>query len=600
MTQGARPGDVIGGRYGLIDIVASGGMGRVWRASDDRLHVQVAVKELWFQGPLSEAQRAVAVRRAEVEALNAVRLRDHPHIVTVHDVVVEDGVPWIVMQFVSGGTLQQRLKGGALPVSEVATLAVSLLEALRAAHAQDIVHRDVKPANVMIDATGRVLLADFGISAPTTGTGLTSTGVVIGSAPYLSPERAAGLPAGPAGDMFSLGVTLYEAVEGRSPFLRPSDLASAHAVRYEPYPPMEHAGPLRPLITGLLRKGAASRLTVDQALALLASAMVGAPPEGPPGDEYTRTRDVGPVEPPVPPPPVPPPPGSAEPGSPPPGSSAPEAPPEPPSGDAGESERVALRITNLAGVSIRAVLGVDELGDIPTGRTLGYALEPFSARTLRVSAPGLATVPRMLRPKPGKVLSVTVRNEDGALRLTGSGTPPRPPRPKPDTAGKAGKDKVDVGVRPPMSSSQRPKPPVPPSPAPSSSEAGNVVVGILVIALILVVLNYVNSEGFSGWASHYLNDSVASARTGDCLYADVRQEARPGEAATSDGHAWVTVPCWAAAAEYEVRTDPTYVANFTSATCVIGASVIWVSQEPGSVTGPNRFPGTYLCAAPKT
>ncbi|MFD8981536.1 serine/threonine-protein kinase [Streptomyces sp. NPDC059564] len=274
MTQRARAGDVVGGRYQLIESIATGGMGRVWKAYDERLQTDVALKELWLTEPMEPKQQAALLKRAELEALSAVRLRDHPNIVTVHDVVVEHDIPWIVMQLVSGGTLQQLLRNGPLEVFETGRLAAALLDALGAAHAQGIVHRDIKPANVMITEAGHVLLADFGIAAPETGTGLTSTGVVIGSAPYLAPERAEGKPGKASSDLFSLGVTLYEAVEGVSPFLRDSWLASAHAVRYDRAPPLRRAGYLAPLITALLAKDPTARPTISQARAMIDASAV--------------------------------------------------------------------------------------------------------------------------------------------------------------------------------------------------------------------------------------------------------------------------------------------------------------------------------------
>ncbi|MEV8529891.1 serine/threonine-protein kinase [Streptomyces sp. NPDC052000] len=287
MAQGARAGDMVGGRYQLVQSIASGGMGRVWKAYDSRLQTEVAVKELWLSGPMPPERRAGLLKRAQLEALSAVRLRDHPNIVTVHDVVVEHAIPWIVMQLVAGGSLQQRLEDGPLEVLEVARIGAALLGALGAAHQQGIVHRDIKPANVMLTGDGRILLADFGIAAPETGTGITSTGIVIGSAPYLAPERAAGKPGKASSDLFSLGVTLYEAVEGVSPFLRDSWLASAHAVRYEQAPPMRRAGRLAPLISALLAKDPLSRPPVSQALALLeASAAHG-------GDGRAKRADDG-------------------------------------------------------------------------------------------------------------------------------------------------------------------------------------------------------------------------------------------------------------------------------------------------------------------
>ncbi|MEU8464017.1 serine/threonine-protein kinase [Streptomyces sp. NPDC029003] len=565
MTQGAQPGDVVGDRYRLIEPVASGGMGRVWRASDARLQVEVAVKELWLTGPMSPAQRDTLLRRAELEALSAVRLRDHPHIVTVHDVVVEHDVPWIVMQLVSGGTLQQRLESGPLPVPEAAELAVALLGALRAAHAQGIVHRDVKPANVMISTGGQILLADFGISAPETGTGLTSTGIVIGSAPYIAPERAVGQPGGASSDLFSLGVTLYEAVEGLSPFLRDSPVASVHAVQYDPYPPMHRAGPLKALIAGLLAKDPRARPTIGQALGLLERAAERVSPERA-GAAHAPTQDA-----------------------------AQDAPPLPPGPGQGPA-LVSLRITNLSRGPVRARLGVSDLGEIAGAATAGYTVEPFSARTLRVTAPasGLTMASRVLRPETGKPVEVTVHREGTELRLTGAGAPERPARRAP--------------VRPPAPAAPaapaaQGKPrerPVRPPPAPQTAPAspGATIAKAVAVTLLIAFGAYTGTSGFSGWVSHYLHAGAASAKTGDCLYRDTRQKAGPGAVATADGYAWVKVPCWSAAGQYEVRTDPRYTPDVTLPPCSSGSTVIWLSAGTGGATSKDALAwGTYVCAA---
>ncbi|MFI0712378.1 serine/threonine-protein kinase [Streptomyces inhibens] len=180
---------------------------------------------------MSAAEQAERLQRAQREALNAAKLRDHPNIVTVHDVVVENDAPWIVMQLVSGSSLQAHIKAhGPLSVDTAANAAVALLKALATARKAGIVHRDVKPANVMMAADGEVLLTDFGIAVNRTepgrtdpgltDSGLTDSGAVIGSAGYISPERARGEKGQAPGDLFSLGATLYEAVEGVSPFLR--------------------------------------------------------------------------------------------------------------------------------------------------------------------------------------------------------------------------------------------------------------------------------------------------------------------------------------------------------------------------------------------
>ncbi|MFI0923502.1 serine/threonine-protein kinase [Streptomyces sp. NPDC021012] len=471
MTEGARAGEVVGGRYQLVQSIAAGGMGRVWKAYDERLQTEVALKELWLTGPLAPGQRAELLKRAELEALNAVRLRDHPNIVTVHDVVIENGVPWIVMQLISGGTLEQRLRTGPLPVADAEAIASALLDALDAAHRNGIVHRDVKPANVMIGQDGRILLGDFGIAAPETGTGLTSTGAVIGSAPYLAPERAAGLPGRASSDLFSLGVTLYEAVEGVSPFLRDTWAATADAVRFEEAPPMRGAGRLEPLITALLVKDPAARPTVAEASLLLKG-------QGP-SRPRTPTEIVA-----------------------------------PPQASGAASSKATLKVTNNGDDPIRLHLGTDHLGLVPGGRTVSFATEPTNARRLRVSTGDLAGASHVLRLRPGHPVHLTVTVEDGKPVVTGDGIVRRPaqvretPRP---------------AVRPAAPAVQRPKPATTSKPTSDDGVWG----GFVFFALLLAALGYFNSAAFSGWVSHYLHGSTTSLESGDCVYDDTREQ-RPG------------------------------------------------------------------------
>ena len=272
MPEQSEPGRLVGGRYRLVARLGAGGMGRVWRAHDLTLAIDVAVKEVSLPFTLSEEQQAERLRRAEREARNTVRLRDQPGIVTVHDVVVEDGVPWIVMQLVAGRSLAEHLREhGPLSVENTAKVADTLLHALSAAHAAGIVHRDVKPANVLLADDGRVLLTDFGIAQHETDTSLTMTGAIVGSAEYMAPERTRGADSGPPGDLFSLGVTLYHAVEGVSPFRRDTPTATMTAVLFEQPPVPTRAGRLAPLLAGLLAKEPAQRPMIPAALALLAA-----------------------------------------------------------------------------------------------------------------------------------------------------------------------------------------------------------------------------------------------------------------------------------------------------------------------------------------
>ncbi|MFD0276152.1 serine/threonine-protein kinase [Kitasatospora sp. NPDC127111] len=276
----AREGVVIAGRYRLVKRLGAGGFGQVWQATDTTLHVDVAVKQVWLEPSMSPARTAERLARAQREARSAARLRDHPHVVAVHDVVVADGVPWMVMQLVSGSSLADRLAaGGPLSPGEAARIGSAMLSALGAAHAAGIVHRDVKPANILLTDDGQVLLADFGIALRSEETALTVSGAVIGSVEYMAPERVQGEEDGPAGDLFSLGVTLYQAVEGRSPFQRATPTASLLAVVSDEAPPPSRAGALAPVIAGLMAKDPQRRLTLDAAAALLARSAAAPGPE---------------------------------------------------------------------------------------------------------------------------------------------------------------------------------------------------------------------------------------------------------------------------------------------------------------------------------
>lgn len=273
---------ILGSRYRLLQELGSGGFGRVWRAHDEALNVDVAVKEVRLpQQSVSEQEHHKHVVRAAREARNAAKLRDHPHIVTVHDVVIEDGSPWIVMRLVAGCSLGERLRAdGPLAAPQVSHVAVALLKALKAAHEAGVVHRDLKPANVMLAADDHVLLTDFGIAVHESDTrGLTETGTVIGSVEYMAPERLKGVKDHGSGDLFSLGATLYETVEGVSPFRRDTLTATAAAVAvYDPPPPKRADPALARLITTLLAKEPEDRPTVDGALAMLRTAAAGPPP----------------------------------------------------------------------------------------------------------------------------------------------------------------------------------------------------------------------------------------------------------------------------------------------------------------------------------
>ncbi|TQL98575.1 serine/threonine protein kinase [Actinoallomurus bryophytorum] len=272
---------MLGRRYRLLSQVGRGGMGRVWQAHDDLLHRDVAVKEVIFPPGLTDSDREVLYERTLREARSAARL-SHPGIVTVHDVVEEDGRPWIVMEYVRARSLQEILDSdGRLPAARVADIGVQMLAALRVAHAAGVLHRDVKPANVLLDMRGReggdarVVITDFGIARMDGDATLTQTGVVLGSPAFIAPERARGELASPASDLWALGATLYAACEGRSPHDRVEAMAALTAVLHEEPAPPRNAGPIASVLMGLLVKDPAQRMTADEANRDLARAARG-------------------------------------------------------------------------------------------------------------------------------------------------------------------------------------------------------------------------------------------------------------------------------------------------------------------------------------
>jgi len=280
---------VVAGRYALDGVLGRGGMGTVWLATDQVLERRVALKELTFSVELTDEERAILRERTMREARAAARL-DHPHVATVYDVVEEDGKPWLVMKHVPARSLQEILEQeGPLPPVAVARIGLDLLAALEAAHAIGIVHRDVKPANVLVSADGRACLTDFGIATTTGDSSLTTYGTLIGSPSYMAPERANGEEPRPSVDLWSLGATLYAAVEGRPPFNRGEAMATLLSVVSEHPAPVLRAGPLEPVLSGLLTKdparrtsAAAARSVLEDVVAGRAAAPAAAPAQPPP------------------------------------------------------------------------------------------------------------------------------------------------------------------------------------------------------------------------------------------------------------------------------------------------------------------------------
>ncbi|MDG9708319.1 serine/threonine-protein kinase [Streptomyces sp. DH10] len=284
-------GLLVAGRYRLADSIGSGGMGRVWRAHDEVLHRSVAIKELTAALYVSESEQAILLARTRAEARAAARI-NHSAVVTVHDVLEHDGRPWIVMELVEGRSLADAVKEeGRVEPREAARIGMWVLRALRAAHTAGVLHRDVKPGNVLLARDGRVLLTDFGIAQIEGDTTITRTGEVVGSVDYLAPERVRGHDPGPSSDLWALGATLYTAVEGRSPFRRTTPLTTMQAVVEEEAAELQYAGPLAPVITALLRKDPATRPELAEAEQMLAEAAEGRRPSG--AQAYVPTQYGG-------------------------------------------------------------------------------------------------------------------------------------------------------------------------------------------------------------------------------------------------------------------------------------------------------------------
>jgi Protein kinase domain len=287
--------ELIVGRYRLAESVGTGGMGAVWRARDETLGRDVAVKEIIFPVSIPEDEQQRACARSLRDSRVAGRL-NHPGIITVHDVVEDDGRSWIVMDLFQGDSLADLIEAsGPLPPQEVADIGLCVLQALSAAHAAGIVHGDVKPANVLVSDSS-VVLTDFGAAAIHNTPTLARSGVFTGTPAYLAPEQARRALDGPESDMWSVGATLYAAVEGRPPY--PGDAQAVLSALLTSGPPAaRRAGPLAPILDGLMQWEAAQRLTAEQAMGMLEAvadpASAGAPARPLAAGQPARPMPVG-------------------------------------------------------------------------------------------------------------------------------------------------------------------------------------------------------------------------------------------------------------------------------------------------------------------
>lgn len=280
------PGQLIVKRYRLVRALGQGGMGMVWEGHDTLLDRPVAAKEVLFPPGIGSRQRLDMVHRTSREARTAAKL-NHRTIVGVFDVAEDEGRPWIIMELVPSRSLDRVIAGeGPLSVARAAAIASEVLTALSVAHAADVVHRDVKPANILIGYDGRVVLSDFGI-ATSLGDPRAQLSGTVGSPGFLAPERAGGAPATPAGDLWSLGATLFAMVMCRPPF--DGDMGPLAKLLTQDAELAKAPEELRPVLTGLLAKDPAKRMGAEEAKRLLDAITSPAPPAAPPA-RTGRTR----------------------------------------------------------------------------------------------------------------------------------------------------------------------------------------------------------------------------------------------------------------------------------------------------------------------
>ncbi|QKV73139.1 protein kinase [Amycolatopsis sp. Hca4] len=284
-------GELIAGRYRLAERIGQGSMGVIWRARDERLDRVVAVKQLDYDATLGPAASAQASARALREARLTARLR-HPHAITVHDVVEAPGGPYLVMEYLPSRSLADILADReTLPAEEVARIGAPIASALAAAHAEGVVHRDVTPGNVLLDESGVAKIADFGISRATGEGTVTGGGFIAGTPAYLAPEVAGGGEAGYPADVFSLGATLYRALEGTPPFGNDDNAITLllRIAKEETIPP-RHRGPLAEVLTRMLQRDPDARPAMAEVQELFEAVAGGRPLPAPRPRPRTGTR----------------------------------------------------------------------------------------------------------------------------------------------------------------------------------------------------------------------------------------------------------------------------------------------------------------------
>ena len=282
MPEGELGGQLIDGRFELLERLGSGGQALVWRARDTMLRREVALKEVRPPDASGFGNEPAWLRERVLREAQALARLHHPNVVTIHHIVDSPDLPhpWLVMELVSGGSLHERLRRGPLSLPEAITIGRGVLAALRSAHEAGILHRDVKPGNVLLRPDGTPVLTDFGIAALQEAPGLTTTGMLVGSPEYMAPERIEGQEGNPASDLWSLGILLYVALEGHNPLRRETTVATIAAVLGAPIPPPIRCGPLAPVLSALLNRDPAHRAnaaTADRMLGESERVLAGTP-----------------------------------------------------------------------------------------------------------------------------------------------------------------------------------------------------------------------------------------------------------------------------------------------------------------------------------
>ncbi|MFJ7060953.1 serine/threonine-protein kinase [Streptomyces griseobrunneus] len=416
--QRDKNGRLLAGRYRLGEVLGRGGMGTVWRAADETLGRTVAVKELRFPGAIDEDEKRRLITRTLREAKAIARIRNNG-AVTVYDVVDEDDRPWIVMELIEGKSLAEAIReDGTLTPRRAAEVGLAILDVLRSAHREGILHRDVKPSNVLIAEDGRVVLTDFGIAQVEGDPSVTSTGMLVGAPSYISPERARGHKPGPPADLWSLGGLLYASVEGCPPYDKGSAIATLTAVMTEPLDPPKNAGPLTEVIYGLLARDPDQRLDDAGARALL-DKVINAPdaPAVPPADS-TQVMAL---------PPAP----DAETGA---GRAAKlTKAPKPPkqtgaSGESGEGARDRLR------GALRSVRGAKAASGVAAGAAVAASASPAAAAAGTPATPPKPATPpgtpggKAATASPSAATTATATGTKSAAKPTSSAAAAVPPQ----------------------------------------------------------------------------------------------------------------------------------------------------------------------------